>query len=536
MSNSGNYIIYLRKSRADMEAEARGEGETLSRHQQALLDLAQKMGIYIPPDNIYREIVSGETISARPVMQRLLSEVEQEEWDGVFVMEVERLARGDTIDQGIVARAFQISGTKIITPTKIYDPNNEFDEEYFEFGLFMSRREYKTIKRRMQSGRIASIKEGKYVGNKPPYGYVRQKLHREKGFKLVPHPDEAPVVAQIFAWYAYGKPTSDGGTESMGTTKICRELMALKIPSPSGGKRWSAESVRSILKNPTYTGKLRWGWRAGHKSIKDGKIITRRPRAPEDQWLLSQGLHEAIVSDEVYQAVQARMALNPTRPAPGQTPLKNPLANIIICGFCGHRMQRRPYESGYKDTLLCSTLGCRCVSASLEAVEQKLLQGLKDWLDGYLLKINDDKKESMVIDKEILETSISKAEKEVDALQLQRERVYTLYEQGDYSRDTFTERRAAVESKLQAHKDNIINLREQLLKTENETRARAELVPRVEKVLNVYNSLTSAQDKNDLLREIIDYVEYRKTERSGPHSKVDPNNFELIIHPRLPKG
>ena len=46
-----------------------------------------------------------------------------------------------------------------MTPAKIYDPNNEFDEEYFEFGLFMSRREYKTIKKRLQRGRVSSAKE-----------------------------------------------------------------------------------------------------------------------------------------------------------------------------------------------------------------------------------------------------------------------------------------------------------------------------------------------------------------------------------------
>ena len=41
---------------------------------------------------------------------------------------------GNTRDQGIVAEAFKYSDTKIITPSKTYDPNNEFDEEYFEFG------------------------------------------------------------------------------------------------------------------------------------------------------------------------------------------------------------------------------------------------------------------------------------------------------------------------------------------------------------------------------------------------------------------
>ena len=111
------YCLYLRKSRADSEAEARGEGETLARHEKALLDLAKKLNLNITA--IYREIVSGETIAARPVMQQLLQEVEQGIWDGVLVMEVERLARGDTIDQGIVAQTFKFSDTKIIRTTNL---------------------------------------------------------------------------------------------------------------------------------------------------------------------------------------------------------------------------------------------------------------------------------------------------------------------------------------------------------------------------------------------------------------------------------
>ena len=129
------YLIYLRKSRSDLEAEAHGEGETLSRHEHTLLELAKRQHLNVT--DIYREVVSGDTIAARPMMQRVLSEVEQGVWSGVLVMEVERLARGDTIDQGIIAQTFKFSGTKIITPIKTYDPDNEFDEEYFEFGLFM---------------------------------------------------------------------------------------------------------------------------------------------------------------------------------------------------------------------------------------------------------------------------------------------------------------------------------------------------------------------------------------------------------------
>lgn len=160
------YVIYLRKSRADEEAEQRGEGETLARHEKALLELAKRLNL--PIQKIYREVVSGETIAARPQMQKLLAEVGQGIWSGVLVMEIERLARGDTMDQGLVAQTFQFSGTKIITPAKTYDPNNEFDEEYFEFGLFMSRREYKTINRRLQAGGPHPLRRANLLETVPP--------------------------------------------------------------------------------------------------------------------------------------------------------------------------------------------------------------------------------------------------------------------------------------------------------------------------------------------------------------------------------
>ena len=126
------YCAYLRKSRADRDAELRGEEETLKRHRRILTELAEKMKIHI--SKWYCEVVSGDTIADRPAVQELLSDVESGIWKGVLVVEVERLARGNTKDQGIVSDAFKYSGTQIVTPVKIYDPDNEFDEEYFEFG------------------------------------------------------------------------------------------------------------------------------------------------------------------------------------------------------------------------------------------------------------------------------------------------------------------------------------------------------------------------------------------------------------------
>ena len=199
----GIYYAYLRKSRADRDAEAHGEGETLLRHEKILEDLASRLGITI--SKFYREIVSGETIQDRPVVQKLLQDISNGKCDGVLVVEVERLARGDTSDQGTIAKYFKFSDTLILTPLKIYDPTDEYDEEYFEFGLFMSRREYKTINRRIQRGRTASVQEGKWIASTAPYGYERIKIPDGKGYTLQIVPEQAEIVRFIFHLYLYGE-------------------------------------------------------------------------------------------------------------------------------------------------------------------------------------------------------------------------------------------------------------------------------------------------------------------------------------------
>lgn len=168
------YAMYLRKSRIDEEA---GLENTLSKHETMLRDMAANMGIHVDERHIYREIVSGESIDARPQMQRLLKAVEMGLYTGVLCVELERLSRGNGEDRARILRTFQFSGTKILTLNKVYDlaGDDEFDEEFFEFGLFMSRREYKTIKRRLLRGRLQAQRDGYFIGSVPPYGYGKRK-------------------------------------------------------------------------------------------------------------------------------------------------------------------------------------------------------------------------------------------------------------------------------------------------------------------------------------------------------------------------
>lgn len=521
------HCIYLRKSRADLDAEARGEGETLARHEKALLDLGKRQKLNIA--QIYREIVSGETIAARPVMQQLLSEVEQGAWDGVLVMEVERLARGDTIDQGIVAQTFKLSGTKIITPIKTYDPNNEYDEEYFEFGLFMSRREYKTINRRLQRGRIASVKEGKYVGNKPPYGYVRKKLEHDKGYTLEPDPDQAPVVKMIFDLYAHGERQAGGIIEDMGISKIVRKLNDLAIPTVQGDA-WVSATLQNMLRNPVYIGKIRWSARPLKKKMVDGQLIKERPRAKENDWIMSDGLHEALIDNKTWEEAQRRLLENPGRPCPKQYQTQNSLAGLVVCGKCGRKMVRRSYTGrNYPDALMCPVTSCDNVSSQLEYVEDRIVLALKQWLECY--RLTYEQRPVAASQAELKEKALKNAQNELKDLEKQRDNIYDLLEKGAYTTEVFLERSKNAGDKISDTQKRIEQINEEIVRENAAEQNQKIIIPRAEHVLAQYSNAATKTEKNELLKSVVEKVVYTKTVNGRWHNK--PDDFELILFPKI---
>ncbi len=514
------YAIYLRKSRADLELEARGELETLATHEKHLMNLAKKMNLNVTA--IYKEVVSGETIEARPYVQQLLNEVEQGLWTGVLVMEIERLARGDTIDQGIVARAFKISGTKIITPIKTYDPQNEFDEEYFEFSLFMSRREYKTITRRIQRGRIASAKEGRYLASTPPYGYNKIKIPNDKGYTLQPN-HEASTVKSIFNFYING----------YGANTIATKLDSMNI-KPRVKETWAATSIRDILKNPVYIGKIRWSYKKEKKFMNDGEM--KKQRRKNEDCIFVNGLHEAIIDEDTFYKAQELLKTNRKQPVKSSLQLQNPLTGLVYCQKCGKLMTRLgPNTKNKYSTLKCPNVYCNNVSAPLFLVEKKIINSLHQWVTDY--KININQLNNMLPIESALKTKesqLNKLKSEAITLKKQISNTYDLVEQGIYTKEVFIERNKALTESEYILNKKLEQLNKSIDADRNLLNSKLNIIPAIESVIAVYNVLEDPKNRNNLLRQVLDRVEYIK-DTPNTRGKLLNNNFKLTIYPRLPK-
>lgn len=505
--------IYLRKSRVDLEAERSGAGNTLSRHRQTLTDLAKRQDRQI--GEIYEEICSGDSIASRPEMQRLLHDVEAGRWDSILVMEIERLARGDSIDQGVVAQAFKYSGTKIVTPMKIYDPQNEFDEEFFEFGLFMSRREYKTIKRRLQAGQLAAVKEGRYMGKTAPLGYRRVRVENGKGWTLEIVPETAAHVQHIFQLALQG----------YGLQKIARTLNAEGIPSAQG-KTWSEFTVRTILDNVVYRGDVSWGKRPSVKTSTGGVVSKTRPCS--DTYLICEGLHEPIVTREIFAAAQEQRRRFPAPPVHQNAALHNPFQGLLYCRLCGQRLQLCLKSSTGKRSFVCRNLACDNISATQEVVEHAVHDALVRWTREYSFSLDHADAADLEQERASIQTRCDQIAAQLQQQNQRMSRAYDMLELGVYQPEEFQIRRAELQKQNAALQDSYRDAAQSMQKLQDILDARSTIVPRITHITDVWDSLHTPEEKNTLLRSCIERLEYQKT------GKRSQSQIKVWVYPVLP--
>jgi DNA invertase Pin-like site-specific DNA recombinase len=512
--------MYLRKSRADLEAEARGEGETLAKHKKALLKLAREKNLNIV--KIYEEIVSGETIIHRPQMLKLLEEVDHGKYDAVLCMDLDRLGRGNMQDQGLILNTFKQSNTKIITPRKTYDLNNEWDEEYSEFETFMARRELKIITRRMQSGRVRSIEDGNYIATNPPYGYIIKEL--DNGRTLEPHPEQADIVRMIFEWY-----THEDADKRIGTNMIANKLNEMGIKTYTG-KTWQSSSVLNILKNAVYAGRIQWKRKEIKKSTEPGKVKDTRTR-PRDEWIDVQGKHEPLISMEVYQKAQEILKTRYHVPYQLTNGVRNPLAGIVKCGFCGGSMVFRPYVKQKPHIKCYNQPRCRCKASNFELVEQKLLHGLKEWLEAYKAQweVHKPTETEIGIDElSLKEKSIHALQKELEQLEIQKSKLFDLLERGIYTEEIFLERSNNIANRINETHTAIEKIEREIEFEREKLKAKQDIIPRVEHVLDLYDKTDDPKKKNALLKSVLEKAVYKKEKWQCR------DDFELILYPKVP--
>lgn len=320
MTLKNNVAIYCRVSTKE-QAE---HGYSLEAQKKAGIKICNNQKLSYEVFTEAGASANKETLDNRPVLQKLLDDVELGIFNFVFVVEMDRLSR-NPITLHFIKKILSENQCKVLTINQTYDFTDVEDDFLTDLLGAMAKRENRQRAARSMRGKVEAVKQGKWMGGLHPFGYdVIRSTNKAEKAKLVINKDEAKIYKQIVSWYI---------DESMGSRRIAYKLRELNFPTKNKSvygidTLWSENTILSMLRNKLYTGIYSF------KGIA-GKI-------------------PAIIDDETYERILLKMKQNKVKPD-RITQHQYMLRGLMYCGNCGRIWYPKFREGGKYNYYICKS-------------------------------------------------------------------------------------------------------------------------------------------------------------------------------------
>ena len=370
--------LYERLSRDD---ELQGESNSITNQKHFLEDYARKNG-FVNIRHFTDDGVSGTTFD-REGFQSMIAEVEAGNVAVIIVKDMSRFGR-DYLKVGFYTEVmFKEKGVRFIAINNGIDSSNQQDSDFTPFLNIMNEWYARDSSRKIQAIFKARMQEGKRVSPSVPYGYRRDPDDKQH---LIIDPEPAAVVRRIFKLVLEGN----------GVNRIADILYADKILIPSAYAekyypenqhsksfhdpiRWTNQTIIHILEKREYMGHTVLG-----KTISESYKTKKRRKATEDELMIFENTHEAIIDEETWNNVQ-RLIETKRRPKKNGAPPCR-LSRLLYCADCGSKLSHR-YNSRNKydadNSYGCSsyrqyTRNCTMHYIRVSVVEKLILETIRE--------------------------------------------------------------------------------------------------------------------------------------------------------------
>ena len=282
---------------------------------------------------------SGKSIEGRASFCRMMEDIKSGK-DGVAYVLVFKLSRfgRNAADVLSTLQVMQDFGVNLICVEDGIDSSKDAGKLMISVLSAVAEIERENIRVQTMEGRIQKAREGRWNGGFAPYGY------RLVDGVLQINEDEAPAIRTIFKQYVNTDTGANGLSkylETHGFQKLARQNGTSPL--------FSATLIRAILKNPVYCGKIAFGRR---KLEKIHGTRNEYHQVPQENYLLVDGLHEGIVSEELWNAAQVKLLAQSKRYEPvnrSKTEQAHLLSALVKCPICGAGMYSNKCTKRKKD-------------------------------------------------------------------------------------------------------------------------------------------------------------------------------------------
>lgn len=324
--------------RLSIEDGRDNESMSISNQKAMLKDYAEKNGMY-DFEFYVDDGFTGRNFN-RPSFQRMIADIESGKVKCVITKDLSRLGRNYIEAGSYMEVFFPRHNVRYIAITDGVDSLNRQEMDITPFKNILNDMYSRDISKKVLAGRMARSRMGKFCGGPTPYGLIRDP--ENKGHLII-DPETAPTVKLIY----------DLALDGCGTMKIAKYMLEHKIPITRCKTQtnpdvnyyaWSGSRISAILRNPFYKG--------AHVVCKTHQKAIRSNTynfIPRDQREVIENCHEAIVSTEQWDKVQALIDRRPPIMTGNSCPFYNLFHGLVYCSTCGKSMQVRYEKAGRTD-------------------------------------------------------------------------------------------------------------------------------------------------------------------------------------------
>ncbi|WP_445490443.1 recombinase family protein [Niallia sp. 03133] len=419
--NIKHVAIYLRLSR---DEENLGIEQILDNHRQTLISLCNENKWSY---EIFEEVASSSTIINREQMVKLLDRIQQEHFDAVVVMDIDRLSRNE-YDASDIKRILYQTETYIVTPHRLFDLSKDDDSLLLGITNLIASGEYKQILKRMKRGKEYAQKQGQWTNGIAPLGYTKD----TKTKKLVPN-ERAKDIQFIFSEIVKGTTIPD----------LINQLKNMGIKTRQGYD-FHYNAILRLINNEAYKGTI-----ISNRCI--GKHSSGGLR-PKEEWIIVHNAHPAIIDEKTWESAN-KIVNEYSFKAPRSKNRIYPTSNLIYCANCG-KVQGCNYHPHIDKYYIKH---CKCGNRSfyynpvLALIKEEVLQHKEN-----ILKATATLEEGKQVDntdykKDKLFNRLNKSKKALDNINF-------LFEEGEYDIVEYRERKAVRQEEIKLIEEEILAL------------------------------------------------------------------------------
>ena len=470
-----NATLYLRLSRDDGDKE---ESNSITGQRELLRDFIRTR----PELREYAvRIDDGFTGSNfdRPSFKKMLEDVKAGRTNCIIVKDLSRFGRDYLTVGDYISRVFPFLGVRFISVNDGFDSSNPLDIDSLDtsFRTLIYDLYSRDLSRRVKSAKKARAERGAFLSPCAPYGYVKDP--EDKNHLLV-DTKAADVVRRIFQMAADGTKTwqiaaalNGEGISSPKNYKVEAGCTRTPWRSIREDNFWTANLVAKFLRDERYIGKTVYG-----KRSRDIVGSTHTVKISRNDWVIVPGRHEAIVSEALFE--KAQICMREYREREVMTGGGNPLKRKVLCGVCGHAMQRDNKKNGsYRCVTKRLNTGFDCSEERVP--EADILEAVIDTIQVYaqyavsIDRLLQTRQEQRQLDRK-------QAQRQLQTLQSRKarldKRLQDLYEglvEGEISRESFAAQKKALTAQAEKITRTVLELERKISGSDDGSNAVIEL-------------------------------------------------------------